>query len=66
MEKSENMPQSRERKDYELLLRKRGTFEYAAYCPQLNYIIKGKEHAEVKDKMEQYINDYIEQLAAKA
>ena len=38
MEKSENMPQSRERKDYELLLRKRGTFEYAAYCPQLNYI----------------------------
>jgi hypothetical protein len=46
-------------KAYEILIRKRGINDYASYCPQLNYIIKGQEHEEVSQKMENYINEYI-------
>lgn len=49
-------------KAYEILIRKRGMNEYASYCPQLNYIIKGQEHEEVSQKMEQYINEYIKTI----
>ena len=54
--------ESTNRNDYEILLRKRGTFEYAAYCPQLNYMVKGKEHNEVKSALEEYIDEHIEKI----
>ncbi len=54
--------ESTNREDYEILLRKRGKLEYAAYCPQINYMIKGEEHQEVKSAMETYINEHIETI----
>ncbi len=55
---------STSREDYEILIRKSGDGEYASYCPQLNYMIKGREHQEVAEKMESYVRDYISSLAA--
>mgnify|MGYP000955454283 CR=1 FL=1 len=48
--------------DYEVLIRRRGESEYASYCPQLNFMIKGTEHEEVADKMKAYIENYIEEI----
>ncbi|MBM2814651.1 MAG: hypothetical protein HW421_1413 [Ignavibacteria bacterium] len=48
--------------DYEILIRKKGEDQYAAYCPQLYTMLKGKEHEEVHDAMHKYITHYIEQL----
>ncbi len=50
--------------DYEVLIRRRGEEEYASYCPQLNFMIKGTEHEEVADKMKAHIETYIEELKA--
>ncbi len=55
-------PVIKDAKAYEILIRKRGINDYASYCPQLNYIIKGREHEEVSQKMEDYINEYIKTL----
>lgn len=59
-------PKSTEEFDYEILIRKTGDLQYASYCPQLNYMIKGLEHEEVRNKMKEYIDHYIEQLKANA
>lgn len=48
--------------DYEILIRKRGESEYASYCPQLNYMLTGTQHAEVEMKMEEYIHKHIQSL----
>ncbi|MDQ1265674.1 MAG: hypothetical protein QG635_825 [Bacteroidota bacterium] len=48
--------------DYEILIRKRGEDDYAAYCPQLYVMIKGAEHEEVRDKMKQHIESVIENI----
>jgi len=48
--------------DYEILIRKRGESEYASYCPQLNYMLMGTEHAEVEMKMEEYIHTHIKEI----
>jgi hypothetical protein len=53
---------SKDRDDYEILIRKRKEEDYASYCPQLNYMIKGTEHQEVQLKMEEYVNNYIATL----
>ncbi len=55
-------PTSTELYDYEILIRRTGVTEYASYCPQLNYMIKGTEHEEVQNKMKEYIEQYIENL----
>jgi len=52
------------RNDYEILIRKRGFDDYAAYCPQLNLIIKGNIHEEVTDTMENEIAKHISNLSA--
>ncbi len=57
-------PTSTEPFDYEILIRKTGEQEYSSYCPQLNYLIKGTEHEEVRDLMNEYIERYIEGLKA--
>lgn len=48
--------------DYEILIRKIGENQYSSYCPQLNYLIKGTEHEEVRNKMARYIDEHIEKL----
>lgn len=58
MEKSKSI----NRKDYEILIRKRGDSDYSSYCPQLNLVIKGTAHEEVHQKMEKEIEKHIEEL----
>lgn len=55
-------PNSNNPDDYEVLIRRRSENDYASYCPQLNYMIKGKEHDEVYNNMKKYISDYIQSL----
>ena len=62
MEDNIKILQSSNRENYEILLRKRGNIEYASYCPQLNKIVKGKEHSEVKMAMETYIQEHISSI----
>lgn len=55
-------PSSTEPFDYEILIRKTGEFEYSSYCPQLNFMIKGQEHEQVRNLMKDHIDKYIESL----
>lgn len=49
--------------DYEILIRRYdGGANYASYCPQLSYMIKGIAHEEVEEAMKNYIMAHIEQL----
>ena len=41
--------------NYEILVRKRGENDYAAYCPELDLVVRGTAHAEVEEKMKQVI-----------
>ncbi len=50
---------STEKEDYEILIRKRGENDYASYCPQLNFMIKGFDHEQVKEYMSDYIDRHI-------
>jgi hypothetical protein len=47
-------------KNYEILVRRQGETVYAAFCPQLDLIVKGTAHEQVENKMKQLI---IEQVA---
>ncbi len=51
--------------DYEILIRRRGDNDYASYCPQLNYMIYGREHEEVLKLMQEHVKQYVEQLENK-
>lgn len=57
-------PTSMNPNDYEILIRRRDETGYAAYCPQLQHLIKGTAHVEVEEAMKQYVLDYIESLKA--
>ena len=57
-------PTSTNPNDYEILIRRRDETGYAAYCPQLQHLIKGQAHVEVEEAMKQYVLDYIESLKA--
>ena len=48
--------------DYEILKRRRGDNDYASYCPQLNDMIIGTEHEEVRNLMKEQIEKHIESL----
>lgn len=48
--------------DYEILIRRRDETGYAAYCPQLQHMIKGTAHEEVEEAMKQYVLEYISAL----
>lgn len=52
--------------DYEILIRRRGDNDYASYCPQVNYMIIGTEHEEVRNEMKEYIEKHIEQIKIKS
>ena len=45
--------------DLEIIIRKRDVDDYASYCPQLLYMIKGKTQIEVKSMMERFLENYI-------
>lgn len=45
--------------DYEILIRRRGENDYASYCPQLNKMIAGTEHEEVREMMKEFVEKYI-------
>lgn len=55
-------PNNIELSDYEILIRRRDEDDYASYCPQLAYMIKGKSHEEVEDAMKDYIRSYVNNL----
>lgn len=57
-----NNPTSLLPNDYEIMIRKQGENTYAAFCPQLNIIIKGFAHIEVEEAMKKHVLDYIESL----
>jgi len=49
--------------DYDILIRRYdGGANYASYCPQLSYMIKGIAHEEVEEAMKNYILAHIETL----
>lgn len=48
--------------DYEILIRKRGEDDYASYCPQLNKMIKGTVHEQVRNEMKEAIEKHIENI----
>lgn len=52
--------------DYEILIRKRGDNQYASYCPQLNFMLTGLEHEEVRQKMYEHIKEHITRLSESA
>lgn len=49
--------------DYEILIRKRGDNNYASYCPQLNFMIKGDEHEQVRNLMKEFIEKHILEIS---
>lgn len=48
--------------DYEIMIRKRGDANYAAYCPQLNLLIKGDNHELVHTEMKNIINKHCDEI----
>lgn len=49
--------------DYDILIRRYdGGANYASYCPQLAYMIKGTAHEEVEEAMKNYILAHIDAL----
>lgn len=45
--------------DYEILIRKRGDNQYAAYCPQINFMIVGEAHVQVQNLMIEHVDKHI-------
>ena len=58
-----NISNSTNHDDYEILIRKRGDNVYASYCPQLNHMIKGDEHEQVRNLMKEYIEHHINEIS---
>lgn len=46
--------------NYDILVRKDGENNYAAFCPQLNILVKGSTHEEVELAVKRKIQEYIE------
>lgn len=47
-------------KKYDILIRKDGENKYAAFCPQLNIIVRGTSHEEVEMLIRKKIQEYLE------
>ena len=52
--------------NYEILVRKRGENDYAAYCPQLDLLVRGTAHAEVEEKLKRVIEERTGEKIARA
>ncbi len=46
-------------KEYEILIRRQGEEVYAAFCPQLDLIVRGTAHQQVEEKMRQLIIERV-------
>lgn len=46
--------------NYDILVRKDGENNYAAFCPQLNILVKGSTHEEVELAVRKKIQEYLE------
>ncbi len=51
--------------DYEILIRKRGDGQYAAYCPQINFMLSGTLHEEVRELMRKKVEEHISEIKSK-
>lgn len=45
--------------DFEILVRRWGPTQYAAYCPQLKIMVKGSSHEEVERLLQEKIRSYL-------
>ncbi len=54
-----------EKINYDILVRKDGDNKYAAFCPQLNILVKGASHEEVELEVRKRIQAYLEQKELK-
>ena len=45
--------------DYEILIRRQGENVYAAFCPQLELVVRGTAHQQVEQKMQQLILEHV-------
>lgn len=52
--------------NYEILVRKRGENDYAAYCPQLDLLVRGTAHGEVEEKLKRVIEERTGEKEAKS
>ncbi len=50
--------------NYDILVRKDGENKYAAFCPQLNILVKGTSHEEVELEVRKRIQAYLEKKNA--
>lgn len=68
MESSHNsMANSTNLLDYDILIRRYDSgANYASYCPQLSFMIKGTAHEEVEEAMKNHILAHIEILKSQS
>ena len=45
--------------NYEILVRKQGEGVYAAFCPQLDIIVRGTAHEQVENRMKELIIEHV-------
>jgi hypothetical protein len=45
--------------EYEILIRRQGENIYAAFCPQLELVVRGTAHQQVEQKMQQLITEHV-------
>lgn len=48
-----------EKKVYDILIRKDGEQDYAAFCPQFNILVRGTSHEEVEKKTREKIFEHL-------
>lgn len=51
-----------QKNNYDILVRKDGENKYAAFCPQLNILVKGTSHEGVEIEIRKKIKEYLEKL----
>lgn len=52
--------------NYEILIRRQGENVYAAFCPQLELIVRGTAHEQVENKMKELIVEHVAKRDASA
>ncbi len=52
--------------NYDILIRKDGENKYAAFCPQLNILVKGISHEEVEIEIRKKIKEELERKEKKS
>ena len=45
--------------EFEILVRRQGENVYAAFCPQLELVVRGTAHQQVEQKMQQLILEHV-------